>query len=255
MPCFLEKNLDNEQFRSLIGYTMMWQWHDLFKKLILYRCTAVKIKTDITTEDKQGCARFAEIASELTKTWSSGATEFGVWIGNCNVKVRKSTEDKLHKIWNSKYFSQISAKRAHPRYCGPTSIEWLKCVLLKRKYDLLVGQSCMMCMYWKVLLKFFCSKYSQEGKTKITSYNDLIYLELVTLEILQEYELKAFKLKNTMANYISKRTRDSCNFERVEWVLHPTHVTGIGHTCLAQSVVASWSLIQEVAGVINSSLF
>ena len=25
----------------------------------------------------QGCARFAEIASELTKTWSSGATEFG----------------------------------------------------------------------------------------------------------------------------------------------------------------------------------
>ena len=26
----------------------------------------------------QGCARFAEIASELTKTWSSGATECGV---------------------------------------------------------------------------------------------------------------------------------------------------------------------------------
>ena len=34
----------------------------------------------------QGCARFAEILSELTKTWSSGATECGVWIGNCNVK-------------------------------------------------------------------------------------------------------------------------------------------------------------------------
>ena len=26
----------------------------------------------------QGCARFAEILSELTKTWSSGATECGV---------------------------------------------------------------------------------------------------------------------------------------------------------------------------------
>ena len=62
----------------------------------------------------QGCARFAKIASELTKAWSSGTTEFGVWIGNCNVKVWKSTEDKLHKIWNSNYFSQISAKRAHP---------------------------------------------------------------------------------------------------------------------------------------------
>ena len=61
-----------------------------------------------------GCARFAEIASELTKAWSSGATEFGIWIGNCNVKVWKSTEDKLHKIWNSKYFSQIWAKRANP---------------------------------------------------------------------------------------------------------------------------------------------
>ena len=66
-----------------------------------------------------GCARFTEIASELTKTASSGATEFGVWIGNCNVKVWKSTEDKLHKIWNSKYFSQISAKWAHPRHPIP----------------------------------------------------------------------------------------------------------------------------------------
>ena len=30
---------------------------------------------------QQGCARLAEISSELTKSWSSGATEFG--IGNC----------------------------------------------------------------------------------------------------------------------------------------------------------------------------
>ena len=56
----------------------------------------------------------AKRAHPKKKTWSSGATEFGVWIDNCNVKVWKSTEDKLHKIWNSKYFSQISAKRAHP---------------------------------------------------------------------------------------------------------------------------------------------
>ena len=52
----------------------------------------------------QGCARFAEIASELTKTWSSNATEFWVWIGNYNVKVWKSTEDKLHNIWRSVKF-------------------------------------------------------------------------------------------------------------------------------------------------------
>ena len=54
----------------------------------------------------QGCARFAEILSELTKTWSSGATECGVWIGNCNVKVWKSTEHKLHNIWRSLKFQQ-----------------------------------------------------------------------------------------------------------------------------------------------------
>ena len=53
-----------------------------------------------------GCARFAEILSELTKTWSSGATECRVWIDNCNVKVWKSTEHKLHNIWRSVKFRQ-----------------------------------------------------------------------------------------------------------------------------------------------------
>ena len=32
----------------------------------------------ISRDSTLGCARFAEIASELTKAWSSGATEFGV---------------------------------------------------------------------------------------------------------------------------------------------------------------------------------
>ena len=63
----------------------------------------------------QGCARFDEIWSELTKSWSSGATEFRVWIRNYNVKMWKSTEDKLHNIWNSKYFCQISAKTSTPK--------------------------------------------------------------------------------------------------------------------------------------------
>ena len=40
------------------------------------------------------------------KNLSSGATECGVWIGNCNVKVWKSTEHKLHKIWHSLKFKQ-----------------------------------------------------------------------------------------------------------------------------------------------------
>ena len=54
------------------------------------------------------CSFCCEISRELTKTWSSGTTECWVWIGNCNVKVWNSTEQKLHNIWNSKYFCQIS---------------------------------------------------------------------------------------------------------------------------------------------------
>ena len=50
--------------------------------------------------------KFWQFWSELTKTWSSGTTECGVWIGNCNVKVWKSTEHKLHNIWRSVKFQQ-----------------------------------------------------------------------------------------------------------------------------------------------------
>ena len=63
-------------------------------------------QSQLSTVRDQGCARFAEILSELTKTWSLGATECRVWIGNCNVKVWKSTEHKLHKIWRSVKFQQ-----------------------------------------------------------------------------------------------------------------------------------------------------
>ena len=37
------------------------------------------------------------------KSWSSGATECRVWIGNCNIKF---TEHKLHKTWRSTQFKQ-----------------------------------------------------------------------------------------------------------------------------------------------------
>ena len=58
--------------------------------------------------------KFWQFTSKLTKTWSSGATECRVWIGNCNVKVWKSTEHKLHKIWRSLKFCTNLGKRAHP---------------------------------------------------------------------------------------------------------------------------------------------
>ena len=58
--------------------------------------------------------KFWQFSSELTKTWSSGATECRVWIGNCNVKVWKSTVHKFHKIWRSLKFCTNWGKRAHP---------------------------------------------------------------------------------------------------------------------------------------------
>ena len=52
------------------------------------------------------CWNFDILIVNLQKNWSSGATESGVWIGNCNVKWWKSTEHKLHKIWCSTQFQQ-----------------------------------------------------------------------------------------------------------------------------------------------------
>ena len=66
--------------------------------------------------------KFEQFSSELTKTWSSGATECGVWIGNCNAKVWKSTEHKLHNIWRSLKFCTNWGKRAHPWLPPPPSV-------------------------------------------------------------------------------------------------------------------------------------
>ena len=47
-----------------------------------------------------GCARFLKFGHflrEFNETGGSGATESEVWIGNFNVKARKTTEHKLHK--------------------------------------------------------------------------------------------------------------------------------------------------------------
>ena len=45
---------------------------------------------------KLGCARVSEFL--LKETGSLGDTESEVWIDNFKVKVRKTTEHKLHKI-------------------------------------------------------------------------------------------------------------------------------------------------------------
>ena len=37
-----------------------------------------------------------------------------VWIGNLNLKARKTTKHKLHKIWRSLYFCKNSGKQAPP---------------------------------------------------------------------------------------------------------------------------------------------
>ena len=72
-----------------------------------------------------GCTRFLKFghfSCELKETGSSGATESEVWIGDFNVKARKTIEHKLHKIWRSLKFCKISGKRAHPR--GAPGMGW-----------------------------------------------------------------------------------------------------------------------------------
>ena len=47
------------------------------------------------------------------KTERVGATKSKVWIGNFNVKTRKTIEHILLKIWHATQFGKISAKRTH----------------------------------------------------------------------------------------------------------------------------------------------
>ena len=54
-----------------------------------------------------------QFSSELPKNLEF-STECGVWTGNCNVKVCKSTEHKLHKIWRSLKCCTNWGKQAHP---------------------------------------------------------------------------------------------------------------------------------------------
>ena len=73
------------------------------------------------TRDVLVFLKFGNFSCELKETESSGATEIEIWIGNFNVKVWKSTEQKLHKIWHSLKFSTNLGKRAHPgcKVCCP----------------------------------------------------------------------------------------------------------------------------------------
>ena len=48
------------------------------------------------------------------KLGSSGMTQCGVWIGNCNLKLWKYIEDKLQKIWRSLTFCKNWGNQAHP---------------------------------------------------------------------------------------------------------------------------------------------
>ena len=58
---------------------------------------------------------FWHFSPERTQTWSLGATECEVWIGNFNVKAWITTKHKLHKIWCTLKFCKKSVERAFPR--------------------------------------------------------------------------------------------------------------------------------------------
>ena len=120
-------------------------------------------------------------SSELTKTWSLGATEFWVGIGNCNVKVWKSTEDKLHKIWNSKYFCQKNSENEHtlvfPRRGTNLSrnfpferINRLQCYELTRRYSHLLFTQILPLTYVVHPWSVHCEYAMKHGKRWIFNY-------------------------------------------------------------------------------------
>ena len=56
-----------------------------------------------------------QFSAECKETWTSGATESGVWIGNFNVKTWKTVEHKPYKIWRSLNFAKFEENEHTPR--------------------------------------------------------------------------------------------------------------------------------------------
>ena len=75
-----------------------------------------------------GCACSVEIVVRQ-KTEHVGATESKVWIGNFNVKARKTIKHILPKTWRTTQVCKISTKRAHN--CEKCDVDGKVCVQLK----------------------------------------------------------------------------------------------------------------------------
>ena len=67
---------------------------------------------------------FPNFSPERAETGNSSTTESEVLLGNSNVKVRKTNEHILHKIWHLLKFSKIPGKRAHPRANGKLAVKF-----------------------------------------------------------------------------------------------------------------------------------
>ena len=99
--CELKNSFYNFTFISLVLFLYVLPIYNIAMVICLnHQQNIIKVRGVLVL------LKFWQFSSELTKTWSSGATECGVWIGNCNVKEWKSTEHKLHNIWRSLKFQQ-----------------------------------------------------------------------------------------------------------------------------------------------------
>ena len=109
---------------------------------------------------------FWQFSSEPTKTWSSGSTECRIWIGNCNVKVWKSTEHKLHKIWRCTQFQQNEHTPAPCPYWWPLVVNTGHLFKCLHPRNLLVlasggyGQKQADPFYWNSFLWYIWSFYN-----------------------------------------------------------------------------------------------
>ena len=95
-----------------------------------YFLNGLKLYQRSTTDTNlQISPKFLHFSPEREKTESLGTAESQVWVSNLNVKARKTTEHKLHKIWWSLKFLQTFRKTSTPLTGCTICYQWPHSIL------------------------------------------------------------------------------------------------------------------------------
>ena len=127
--------------------------------------------------------KFWHFSPERTQTWSLGATESEVWIGNLNVKAWKTTKHKLHKSWRSLKFCKKIQENEHAqmwkRFSDIIFSRWLWMIKhghrAGRSVSKDAGTRCGRCVTWYITCCSDSHVY-QLQEINITSPSNFSYI-------------------------------------------------------------------------------